>query len=51
MNDVAKCAGINCPIREHCLRYTMPVGDRQNHHNFVYDKLTGCDAFKETNVR
>lgn len=51
MNDIAKCAGIDCPIREHCKRYTMPGGDQQNWHNWKYDKLTGCDAFKENNTR
>ena len=47
-NDMAKCPGDGCPIRQHCLRYTMPAGDRQNWHPFIYDKTTGCDAFKET---
>lgn len=25
MNDNAKCAGVGCPIREHCLRFTRPA--------------------------
>lgn len=30
MNDNAKCAGVGCPIREHCLRFTRPAVDGQD---------------------
>ena len=29
MSDLAKCAGVGCSIREHCLRFTRPAVDNQ----------------------
>lgn len=35
MNDNAKCNGVGCSIREHCLRFTRPAVDEQQ---WVYEE-------------
>lgn len=46
---MTRCNGFGCPIRQHCARYgtyaaSWPV---QRVSNFIYNKETGCEHFKE----
>ena len=50
MSDITKCRGINCPIKEHCKRYTAIANDQWQAYftevpfKIEDDKLS-CDMF------
>lgn len=47
MNDLSKCEGHGCPIKEHCRRFTSLASDVQSWSDFRYDSETGCEYFME----
>ena len=58
MSDITKCKGDNCPVKEHCYRFTAPsdeymqsyfVDSPGEHHDdgkFICDKYWGENADK-----
>jgi hypothetical protein len=50
MSDITKCRGTNCPIKEHCKRYTAKANDQWQAYftevpfKIEDDKLS-CDMF------
>lgn len=57
MSDITKCKGVNCPVKEHCYRFTAPADYLQSyfvdspgeHHDdgkFTCDSYWGKNADK-----
>jgi hypothetical protein len=50
MNDVPKCWGDGCPIRDRCERFTVPAGDYQwyaGFENSEHGRTEECEGFEE----
>lgn len=48
MADISKCRGIDCPLKENCVRYTAPEGVWQSWFFDVPIKEDGtCDYYWE----
>lgn len=47
-SEITKCPGYSCPIKNHCLRYTMPTTPLHQWEHFKYDD--GCSEFIERRV-
>lgn len=48
--DITKCFGDNCPIREHCIRFTAPMGEyRQSIFAEIHydDDTKNCEYYWE----
>ncbi|WP_338813180.1 hypothetical protein V9L05_17790 [Bernardetia sp. Wsw4-3y2] len=59
MNDIAKCAGLDCAIKETCKRFTISVGENEGYFDVedsaywvypdnkvsVVEKNRDCDFF------
>lgn len=48
MVDITKCTGENCPLKDKCYRYTIPLGEWQSYTNFQYNHdKKDCEFFIE----
>ena len=57
MNDIAKCAGLDCQIKETCKRFTLPIDNNEGYFDvessyWVYpdnkmtvEKGSDCEVF------
>lgn len=54
VNQIIKCEGHNCPLKEHCLRFASK-GDMYGHSYFVdipYNQETkSCDQILDTSMQ
>jgi hypothetical protein len=51
MSDISKCDGHDCPVKEHCFRFTAPSNEyQQSYGSFQYDHVKGTceDYYKDT---
>jgi hypothetical protein len=50
MNDIAKCNGVGCPIRDRCSRFTRPHDRYQwyaGFENSEHGRTEECEGFEE----
>lgn len=48
MTDISKCTGENCPVKEHCYRFTSKEGQYQSYVIAPYEIKDGeftCDIY------
>ena len=56
-HDLIHCDGLDCPLRENCMRYKAHLDLKENEYNGLYDyyvinpydkKTKSCKRFKKT---